>query len=214
MDEKTNYSTDYVPHSYAPPTKREKAPYIRPQGQMAGESSYKHDYPGTVVPPATSAKPLATFHAHESPFDGSTVHQDTYRPWDLRLCKMESMKPDAMPAARDGKMNGKTIFQTDYPGYYLGRRPQIRPPDSEIRVNKGPMESDTTTRLDYTRKQVLPAESAKPVEKRPNTSQPFKGNTTFMDDFAYRGGRPASVSSQFRMSSSQISHLKETLPQV
>lgn len=159
---------------------------------MAGESSYKHDYPGTVVPPATSAKPVATFHAHNTPFDSSTVHQDTYRPWDLKLCKMGSMKPDATPAARDGKMDGKSIFQTDYPGYFVGRRPQIRPPDSELRVNRGPMEKDTTTRLDYTKKEVLPAQSAKPIEKRPSTTQPFRGNTTFMDDFAYRGGRPSS----------------------
>lgn len=191
MEEKTNYRTEYIPHTYAPPRKRDKALYVKPQGQMAGQSSYKHDYPGTVVPPATSAKPVVSFHAHETPFDSSTVHQDTYRPWDLRLCKTDSMKPDATPAARNGKMDGRSIFQTDYPGYYVGRRPQIRPPDTEIRVNKGPMEKDTTTRLDYTRKEVKPAESAKPSEKRPSTQQPFRGNTTFMDDFAYRGGRPA-----------------------
>lgn len=192
MEEKTNYRTDYISHIYAPPKKRDKTHYVKPQGQVNGESTYKHDYPGTVVPPATSAKPEASFHTNDSPFESSTVHQDTYRPWDLKLCKIDSVKPDSTPAARGGKMNGKSIFQTDFPGYFVSRRPQIRPPDSELRANQGPMEQDTTTRLDYTRKETLPAESAKPVEKRPSTQQPFRGNTTFMDDFAYRGGRPAS----------------------
>ena len=192
MEERTHYTTDYIPHSYAPPAKREKAKYIKPLGNMAQESSYKHDYPGAVVPPATSAKPLATFQAYTTPFDDSTVHQDTYRPWDLTACKMETMKPDATPAVREGKMDGRTIFQTDYPGYHLGRRPPIKPRHSELGPNRGSMEKDTTTRLDYTKKTVLPAESAKPVEKRPSTAQPFKANTTFQDDFTYRGGRPPS----------------------
>ncbi|XP_015777377.1 PREDICTED: stabilizer of axonemal microtubules 2-like isoform X1 [Acropora digitifera] len=194
MEEKTNYRTDYISHVYAPPKKRDKNHYVKPQGQVNGESTYKHDYPGTVVPPATSAKPVVSFQTNDTPLESSTVHQDTYRPWNLKLCKTGSMKPDSTPATRSGKMDGKSIFQTDFPGYFVGRRPQIRPPDSELRINQGlgPMEQETTTRLDYTKKVTLPAESAKPVEKRPATQQPFRGNTTFMDDFAFRGGRPAS----------------------
>ena len=190
LDGQTMYKNTYKPHTYHPPGKREREKYMTPEGRMADESTYKHDYPGRVVPPAESAKPPLTYYAHDKPFDGSTVHHDTYRPWDLNLCKVNSMKPDSTPKARDGKMDGRTIFQTDYPGYYTARQLPIRPPNSDLQVARGPMEKDTTTRLDYTKKVVIPAKSAKPPERRPATCEPFKRTTTFQDDFLYRGSRP------------------------
>ena len=190
LDGNTSYKTAYIPHTYHPPGKRERDRYRTPVGQMAKESTYRHDYPGKHVPPAESAKPPVAYYAHNKPFDDSTVHHDTYRPWDLSQCKVNSMKPDVTPKTRDGKMDGKSIFQTDYPGYYVGRQPPIRPPESDLRVARGPMEKDTTTRLDYTKKQVIPAKSARPPERRPATCEPFNKTTTFQDDYAYRGGRP------------------------
>ncbi|XP_001635233.3 stabilizer of axonemal microtubules 2 isoform X2 [Nematostella vectensis] len=191
LEDRTHYRLDYISHKYAPPKKREKDRWIKPDGRVEDESTYKHDYPGRMVAPAESAKPACTYQPHDKPFQGSTVHQDTFRPWDLNLSRVKSMKPDTQSMARDGRMDGRTIHQTDFPGHSVPRRPAIRPPNSDLRANSGPMENDTTTRLDYTKKQILPAQSAKPVYRRPSTGPPFQGITTCQHDFGYKTGRPA-----------------------
>ena len=189
FDGNTNYKQNYVPHKYARPNKRAPEKYRKPDGKVDGESTYRHDYPGKMVPPAASAKPAVAFLAHASPFDNTTDYQDTYRPWNLKSALRNSMKPDHKPLGLSGKMDGKSTFQTDYPGYYQPRRNIIRPPHSDLKVPNVPMEKDTTTRIDYTKKNIEPRKSAKPPQ-RPYTSGPFKGITTFQHDYEYRGGRP------------------------
>lgn len=176
-------------HKYNRPAKRAPDKYKKPAGKVDGESTYRHDYPGKMVPPAASAKPAVTFVAHGRPFDNTTDYQDTYKEWDLKSAYRNTLKPDHKPVGLSGKMDGKTTFQTDYPGYYLPRRTIIRPPGSGIKVPSAPMEKDTTTRLDYTKKDIEPRKPAKPME-RPWTSGTFNGITTFQHDYEYRGGKP------------------------
>lgn len=191
FDGNTNYKFDYVPHKVEPHRKREKERYIRPDGRVEDESTYRHDYPGKMVPPATSARPPVNYQPNTRPFGGSTVHQDTFKQWDLGDCMVKSMKPLASTMGNNGKMDGKTIQQTDFPGHSVARRSAIRPMNSEFRPPHGPMESDTTTRVDYPPKQVLPARSSKPVERRPSTGPPFDGITTFQHDYQMKRGLPA-----------------------
>lgn len=183
---------DYVPHKLEPHKKRAKERYVRPDGKVEDESTYRHDYPGRTVAPAESAKPPVYYQPSNRPFGGSTVHQDTFKPWDLDLCKVKSMKPLPSGMNKDGKMDGKTIHQTDFPGHSVARRSPIKPFNSDFRPPHGPMEKDTTTRLDYTPKKIAPAQSQKPLERRPSTGPPFAGITTFQHDFQFKKGFPAS----------------------
>ncbi|KAK3697018.1 hypothetical protein QZH41_002917 [Actinostola sp. cb2023] len=191
FDGNTNYKYDYIPHKLDPPKKREKERYVRPDGRVEDESTYRHDYPGRIMAPAVSAKPPVNYQASTRPFGGTTVHQDTFKQWDLGDCKVKSMKPLASTMGNNGRMDGRTIQQTDFPGHYVARRPAIRPLNSEFRTPHGPMESDTTTRLDYKAKQAVPACSAKPIERRPTTGPPFDGMTTFQHDYQMKRGLPA-----------------------
>jgi hypothetical protein len=101
------------------------------------------------------------------------------------------MKPLASSLNNNGRMDGRTIQQTDFPGHYVARRAPIRPLNSEFRQPHGQMEKDTTTRLDYTPKKAAPAQSQKPLERRPSTGSPFDGITTFQHDYQSKKGIPA-----------------------
>lgn len=183
FDSRTNYKIDYIPHDCKPPPKKEKERYVRPEGTMQGNSTYQRDYFGPHIPPASSAKPLQTYIAHDTPFDDSTVHKDTYKKWDINFIPFS--KPIECFQQPTQRMDGKTTFQTDYPGHFgIHGRGAVKPPEASLEIPKAPFEKDTTTRLEYTEKNVVPRTPAKPVE-RPPTSRPFDSLTTFRRDYPW-----------------------------
>lgn len=189
FDATTTYSNVFVPHDSVPIPKREPDKYIRPDGQFEGTSSYQKDFFPKARQAVQSAKPQYN-RPENKPFDSSTVHKETYQPWEL---PSHSYKvPKSAIRLPDARFEHKTTFQKDYQGHkgHTGRT-QINPPEPTLTVGAGQMGEETTTRADYTKKDAKPEKSAKPPHVISTRDVPFTSDTTVQNDYQWRDGLPA-----------------------
>ena len=190
FDGSTSYKQVYVPHTVGPRPKREQAKYVRPEGQFEGKSSYQENYFEKSAEKMASAKPFYQ-PATGKPFDGTTVHQETYKSWELptahRLCP-----PPAVIRIPNGKFDHTSTFQDDYSGHkgHPGRD-AINPPEPSLTVGSGKIADETTTRADYTRKNALPEPSAKPPQNVVQHKGPFEHRSTVQNTYKWPKGFPA-----------------------
>lgn len=192
VEDKTTHNTTYIPHQVQPPNRREKEQYRKPQGEVEKTSSYHFDYVPHKGMPAASAKPFEKYVASQGPFEDGTSYKHTYIPWDLHGAKVKSMKPDNTPKVNDTKMESKSTHQMDFPGHYGARTQPINPPAPAFRISSAPMEGNTTTKVDYTKKEVRPRTAMKPVYAYPTDRPPLDDMTTCNRDFTWQDGKPAS----------------------
>ncbi|XP_028391048.1 stabilizer of axonemal microtubules 2-like [Dendronephthya gigantea] len=191
VEGKTTNNMTYIPHQVQPPSKREKEEYRKPQGDVEKTSSYTYDYIPHRTNPAATAKPMEKYVASQGPFDDGTTHNHTYIPWDLHDTMVKSMKPDNSLKATDGKMASKSTHQLDFPGHYGARTQPINPPAPAFRLSSAPMDGKTTTKVDYTKKDIRPRTAMKPTYEYPTDRPPLDDMTTCNRDFTWQDGKPA-----------------------
>ena len=187
----TTYKEIYVPHQYKPPSKPGQAAYVKPTGEMNTSSTYRTDYLKKQAEKPKLAKPNVKPVASGCPFDGSTVHNQTYKAWDIP--KTESVRPANQGIRRSSaKFDHCTTVQHDYPGYF-GKlaRETVKPPEPSLKSGTGAMSSETTHRLDFDRKDGHPEKSAKPFQKDIRHPGPFDHKTTNQHAFTWPDGLPA-----------------------
>ena len=136
-----------------------------------------------------SAKPKYHPTSYDRPFSGTTVHKETYRPWDLPL--NHDIRPAAAIRLPTNKFDHKTTFQDDFKGHkgHPGREP-IRPPEPALSVGGGKFSGQTTTRVDYTQKDARPQKSAKPPQRILKHTAPFDHHTTCQHTYKWPNGLP------------------------
>ena len=191
LEGKTTHNVTYIPHKVQLPNKRERSQYVKPQGQVEKTSSYNYDFLPYKTMPATSAKPLQQYVASQGPFEDGTSYKHTYVPWDLNGSKVKSMKPDNRPVMNDAKMESKSTHRIDFPGHYGARAEPFNPPAPAVRISSAPMEGDTTTKVDYTKKDICPRTPMKPTYDYPKDRPALDGMTTCNRDFTWQDGKPA-----------------------
>lgn len=189
LEGKTTNNITYIPHDVKPRFKHEKGDYEKPQGEVEKTSSYNYDYVPHRSNPANTAKPLETYVANKVPFEDGTTHNHTYLPWQVK--KVDSMKPDSFLKTTDAKMNTKSTHQLDFPGHYGARTQTINPPGPALRLSSAPMEGKTTTKIDYTKKDIRPRSPMKPAYEYPSNRPPLDDMTTCSRDFKWKDGKPA-----------------------
>lgn len=190
LDGNTLYDQEYRRHELEPRKKREQSKYIKPGGAFDGTSSYQHDYTEKSAAKMPSARPAYQPAMSDRPFNGTTVHKETYRPWELPVNQGIRHQPAIkLPV---GKFDHKTTFQNDYPGHpgHPGRQ-AIKATEPTLSVGTGRFANETTTRSDYTPKDARPEKSAKPLQHVLHHTDPFDHKTTFQHTFPWPNGRPA-----------------------
>lgn len=192
VEGKTTNNTTYIPHQVKLPNKREREEYRKPQGDIEKTSSYTFDYIPHRTNPALTAKPFQKYIASQGPFEDGTTHNHTYIPWDLQGAMVKSMKPDNSLRSNDAKMDSKTTQQLDFPGHYGTRMQPINPPTPAFRLSSAPMEDKTTTKVDYTKKDIRPRTAMNPVYEYPTDRPRLDDMTTCNRDFTWQDGKPAS----------------------
>ena len=182
LESSTMYKDTYVPYQYKKPEKHAYAVYAKPTGAMNTSSTYRTDYLEKKTVKPTLAKPDYHRVTTDVPFDGNTVHNETYKHWQVP--KMESVYPPKQGIRTAGKFEHVTTVQHDYPGYYanLGRE-AVRPPEATLKSGTGQMSDETTHRNAFTQKYTEPTKSAKPVQNRVHHDDAFAHKTT--NQFAY-----------------------------
>lgn len=190
FDGNTTYAGVFVPHNSMPIPKREPDKYVRPDGQFDGTSSYQKDFFPKKPQAVQSAKP-AYNRPENKPFNGVTVHQETYKPWELPSSHAMRVPPPAirLPSA---SFDHKSTFQNDYLGHkgHPGRE-AINPPEPTLSVGAGTIADETTTRADYTKKDARPERSAKPPHAVIVRDVPFHQDTTVAKAYQWPNGCPA-----------------------
>lgn len=189
FDSNTSYKQVYVSHPFQPRSKREQKKYIKPDGNFDGTSSYQHDYIEKVADKMPSARPVYHPTTSDRPFSGTTVHKETYRPWDLPVNR--GIRPTAAIKLPTSNFDHKTTFQDDFQGHKGRGREAIKPPEPALAVGTGPFADETTTRHDYTKKDALPMKSAKPAQNILRHSDPFDHRSTAQHTYGWPQGKPA-----------------------
>jgi len=190
LDGKTLYEQEYKQHALEPRKKREQAKYIKPSGAFDGASSYQYDYTEKSADKMPSARPAYQPATSDRPFSGTTVHKETYKPWDIPM--MTGIRHPPAIRMPSGTFDHRTTFQNDFTGHpgVSGRQPII-PKEPTLSVGHGKFSDETTTRRDYTPKDARPEKSAKPPQYILHHSDPFDHKTTFQHNFPWPTGRPA-----------------------
>ena len=161
---------------------------MKPEGKQDHTSTYIRDYIPKAAPKSKPARPDYRPVATGRPFSGTTVHKQTYKTWEIP--RVQSMKPESMRRSALSAFDHRSTFQHDYPGHYGNlARSKINPPEPALQRSIGPMEKDTTHRVDYTKKNAMPEKSAKPPEHIVHHADAFDHKTshqhsyTWPDDF-------------------------------
>ena len=190
LDSTTLYKQEYIPHELGQRQKRDPAKYVKPDGNFDGISSYQHDYFAKQADKIPSAKPQYHHKTHDRPFSGTTVHKETYKPWDLP--SSHGVRPPAAIRLPTSKFDHTTTFQDDYTKHALSGRQAIKPPEPALAINRGDFADETTTRHDYTPKDAERTKSAKPPHQVLRHTGPFGHDTTCQHTYRWPDGRPAS----------------------
>jgi len=190
FDADTSYKNAYVTHEVKPHPKREQAKYKKPIGKVDGTSSYQYDYTEKFAPKMPSARPPYRPTTADRPFNDTTVHRETYQPWELAM--REGIRPPPAIKLPGGKFTHQSTFQEDFQGHKAGGREAIRIPEPALSITPGKFADETTTRRDYTAKGCAPEKSAKPQQNVVRHKGPFDYKTTCQTTYAWRQGRPAS----------------------
>jgi len=190
LDSNTLYKQEYKAHEIGLRQKREPAKYIKPDGNFDGISSYQHDYFPKQAGKMPSAKPVYQQTTYDRPFSGTTVHKETYRPWELP--STHGIRPPQAIKLPKSKFDHTTTFQDDFTKHGLPGRQAIRPPEPALSVGQGKFANETTTRRDYTPKDARPMKSAKPPQHVLKHTDPFDHDTTCQSNYKWPNGRPAS----------------------
>lgn len=190
LDGNTLYHQEYKEHELEPRKAREQAKYVKPTGAFDGTSSYQYDYTEKTADKMPSARPPYQPALSDRPFSGTTVHKETYKPWDIPV--MHGIRQQPAIRLPTGAFDHKTTFQKDYTGHpgHTGRQP-IKPIEPTLSVGAGKFSDETTTRTDYTPKDALPEKSAKPMQHILHHTDPFDHKTTFQHNYPWPTGRPA-----------------------
>lgn len=185
------YKDVFVPHDYRPPARLGQSTYVKPSGDMASSSTYRADYPEKRTKKPTLAKPDYKPVASDSPFDGNTVNNETYKAWDVP--RIESIQPPSKGIRKSSaKFDHFTTMQQDYPGHF-GKiaRETGKPPECSLKTGGGPMSNETTHRFDYYQKSGGPQKSAKPSVQQDRNPGPFSYETTNQNAFTWPSGNAA-----------------------
>jgi len=190
LDARTLYELEYTKHPLEARKKREQAKYVKPGGNFDGTSSYQHDYTEKSAEKMKSARPPYQPATSDRPFSGTTVHQETYKPWEVPFT--QGIRHQSAIKLPSGKFDHKTTFQKDFTGYpgHAGRQPII-PKGPTLSMGAGKFSDETTTRRDYTPKDARPEKSARPPQYVLHNTDPFDHKTTFQHNFPWPKGHPA-----------------------
>lgn len=186
----TSYKNAYVTHELKPHPKPEQAKYKKPVGKVDGTSSYQYDYTEKFAQKMPSARPPYRPTTADRPFNGTTVHRETYQPWELEL--REGIRPPPAIKLPGGKFTHQSTFQEDFKGHKAGGREAIRIPEPALSITPGKFADETTTRRDYTGKGCAPEKSMKPQQNAVRHKGPFDYKTTCQTTYAWPHGQPAS----------------------
>ena len=191
FDADTSYKQDYISHELKPHPKREQPRYAKPIGKVDGTSSYQYDYTEKFAQKMPSARPPYRPSTADRPFSDTTVHRETYRPWELAI--RQGIRPPPAIKLLTGKFKHQTTFQDDFKGHkgHHGRE-AIRIPEPALSIAPGKFADETTTRRDYTAKDAAPQKSAKPFQNAIRHVGPFNYRTTCQNTYRWPDGRPAS----------------------
>eukprot|EP00112_Aurelia_sp_Birch-Aquarium-sp1_P010812 Seg2297.6 transcript_id=Seg2297.6/GoldUCD/mRNA.D3Y31 product="Stabilizer of axonemal microtubules 1" protein_id=Seg2297.6/GoldUCD/D3Y31 len=177
FEKSTMYKDIYVPYKYKPPVRHSQPDYVKPSGDMHSSTTYTTDYLERKVRKPKLAKADYNAAISDAPFVGDTVHNETYKPWDIP--KMESVHPPKEAIRKSSaKFNHSTTVQHDFPGYFRFGRDTAFAPEPTLKTGVGPMSDQTTHRIDFDRKHGHPEKSAKPIQREIRTAGPFEDETT------------------------------------
>ncbi|XP_065648214.1 stabilizer of axonemal microtubules 1 isoform X1 [Hydra vulgaris] len=190
FDGVSTYSKEYIPHAIVPRLKKEPAKFVKIPGDFEGLSSYKQDYFEKFPEKVMSSKPQYNYISHNEPFNDTTVNKETYKAWDLQT--NTAFRPLESIKFSTSKFNHKTTFQHDFPSHlgYLGRDP-LKIPESALSLPTGKFANETTSKVDYSPKDVRPEKSAKPPQHVTQCKEPFDHQTTTQHSFKWLDGKPA-----------------------
>lgn len=186
----TSYAHAYTTHEVKPPARREPAKYLKPTGKVDGTSSYQHDYTGKAGEIMPSARPPYRPSTSDRPFSDTTVHRETYRPFELEV--RHGIRPPPAIKLPTGKFKHQTTFQEDFRGHKGLAREAIRIPEPALAVMPGKFANETTTRRDYTAKESSKEKSARPAQNLIKHAGPFNYKTTCQTTYMWPDGTPAS----------------------
>jgi len=190
FDADTSYKHDYISHELKPHPKREQAKYSKPIGKVDGTSSYQSDYVEKFAEKMPSARPPYRPSTADRPFSDTTVHRETYRPWELEI--RHGIRPPPAIKLPTGKFKHETTFQDDFKIHKGHRgREAILIPEPALSISPGKFANETTTRRDYAAKAYAKEKSAKPLQNVVRHAGPFNYKTTCQTTYMWPDGRPA-----------------------
>jgi len=190
FDADTSYKQTYVHHVLKPHPRREQRKYTKPIGKVDGTSSYQYDYTEKFAMKMQSARPPHRPSTADRPFSDTTVHRETYQPWELSV-RQGIYPPPAIKIPKD-KFNHQTTFQGDFKGHKANSREPIIIPEPALSISPGKFADETTTRKDYSAKDARPPKSAKPVQNLIQHVGPSNYRTTCQKTYRWPDGHPAS----------------------
>jgi len=185
----TSYKHAFVSHEVKPHQRRAPAKYTKPSGKVDGTSSYQYDYIEKFAQKMPSARPAYRPSTADRPFSDTTVHRETYKPWEMSV--RQGIRPPPAIKLPTGTFEHQTTFQDDFKGHKSHSREPIIIPEPALSLNAGKMTNQTTTRGDYTAKDARPEKSAKPVQHLIRNAAPFNHRTTFQNNYKWPDGQPA-----------------------
>ncbi|XP_071424666.1 stabilizer of axonemal microtubules 2 [Pithys albifrons albifrons] len=129
------------------------------------------------------------YHEHTRIYDNevqpqrTTEYVDNY-PGYGNICPPSSCKPKHELQGHRGKMDGTSIFKTDYLPYGIAKR-HYRAPE-EYRPKSGKIDLGTIYRKDYNPHKVGPVTLARPPERKHTTGAKLDTIPTYRDDYRLR----------------------------
>ncbi|NXP22374.1 SAXO2 protein, partial [Scytalopus superciliaris] len=113
----------------------------------------------------------------------TTEYVDNY-PCHGNICPPSSLKPKHEFQQHPGKMDGTSIFKTDYLPYGSVKR-HFRPPQ-EYKPKSGKIDLGTIYRKDYNPHKIGPVTLARPRERKHTTDAKLDTIPTYRDDYRLR----------------------------
>ncbi|RDD42370.1 Stabilizer of axonemal microtubules 2 [Trichoplax sp. H2] len=186
MDLTTTNRVDYKVYNVQLPPPKNQVTFETPQGPLYLESTYRNVYTAKSITKEKSYKTRSEYIVPAAKFNGSTVNRDSFKTWSVAPRK--AIKPDYDKTCAlivfdndDGRSDGKSTAQVDFPKYAVARPVIVKPVISSYQSG-GEFDSNTIHRLCYTAKQV-PIFRHKVAEKYKPHAGEMESLTTHKQDF-------------------------------
>ncbi|OXB75519.1 UNVERIFIED_CONTAM: hypothetical protein H355_006115, partial [Colinus virginianus] len=179
LDNKTNYSVNYVLHPLEKRYVHQYEKYKPSEDPFDGLTTNKISYKGLAGKPAKLAKPHQPKVLHDLPFSSSTEFQEEYKPWP-QLPTLTKKPAAYVPPAE--KMDLQTTTQLHYKRLN-GKPAKMCLPQAQHQKTTEKFSGSSTTKDDY---KTWVCKRVKPITRNPELTfpdQPMDYSTTFQTHY-------------------------------